>query len=1315
MEVCGRLLAWTALVLLAAPVSARAQADSRPDAPPVLALAALERRSTVVTLARDDYLAAAVDSKDVLLALRVFGPNGVVLAELTHGTDAPKQTALIAAKPGAYRVEVASLDPSAGSCRFTLTQRRARPEDTADVAGWQAFNLAEARRTSFIAASTELAIQGYRAALREWCRTPCAVARARTWLRIGDARLSLGESAQALDAYAAARSGAEQAGDRRQLAAAWSALSAVHLVLGRVDQAHDAGTRALTESRAIADAAEEASALNAIGDVEALRGDTAASLVTYAHARDAARRAGSRRQLARAHLNIGYSRWDLSEADEALAEYGRAATLWKAIGDPEGEARTLNALGHLHAERGHRQQALADYRRARDLFQRMGNRQGLGISLNGLGYVYSGLGDVDAALGHYRQQAEIHRAAGFKEGEGSALAHIGRCLLAKGEAGAALTALTQGLSVIKAIGDRKVEAFATGFLGLAHEALGNASLALQAFERQRYLSVANKDRAEEAYALNSLGRVLEASGRPDESRKVLDLARSLSRDTHDRHGESLALYHLAVLERSLHRLDVALAHVGESLAIAESLRRDVASFDLRASFMASIRSRHELQVDLLMQLNDERPRQGFDRLAFEAVERARARSLLDALAEARDRDTADADITLRDRERALRQELATRIDRLSRLGATAAERSQAAQSQAAQLAGDVDRLTLELQAIEGERRAASPGYAAMASPTPLSLEDVQTRLLDRHTRLLQYFVGEQRSYVWAVGPDTFESVALPGRSRVEELVRDVRTAVASSSDGDAALDALAALVPASVRASGPGVPVLLISPDGPLHFVPFAALPGPAHLPLLAAYDVIHVPSLSTIAMLRDASRVPAAWAKSAVVFADPVFDADDPRLARPRQAGPQMARLSPDVTRATRALRSNAGLRGSGGVPRLLDSRREARAIRAVLPDAHVAMDFAASRAAAVADDLTQYRVLHFATHALVDSARPELSGIVLSLYDSLGRPQDGILRLRDIYGLTLRADLVVLSACSTAVGKHVAGEGLLGLARGFLYAGGRRVLATLWDVDDEATGEIMARFYGAMFGDGLGPAAALRRAQRELAAQPRWRHPRFWAGFVLVGDWQGAPAVRDTAGTRTDAPGMPAQAALGRPRSGGAPLRAAAAAPHHRLRVSAVPGPGIAGRRHPGSGGAEDRRVPGAAGGRGGRDAAGLRGGLERGAGVVPPVASGDHAGWLGSRGLRAATRGSRRRGTDPGLPGLLPGAAGRHGSRSAARLFPRAAHRPDRAAIEPGEGARLDRLRAAREGAPADERYAGVRRGLQRASAAEPQERHRSMRTV
>jgi CHAT domain-containing protein len=318
---------------------------------------------------------------------------------------------------------------------------------------------------------------------------------------------------------------------------------------------------------------------------------------------------------------------------------------------------------------------------------------------------------------------------------------------------------------------------------------------------------------------------------------------------------------------------------------------------------------------------------------------------------------------------------------------------------------------------------------------------------------------------------------------------------------------------------------LAIVAEGALQYVPFGALPLPGQprderlaSPLVLTHEIVSLPSASILALLRDEGSHRGPAPKMAAVLADPVFAADDPRVGTARRgqrrpvAPADQARADavtaelPARDVATRALEPFTTTGARGALSRLPFTRMEAAAVAALAPAASVlrATDFDASLTLATSDRLADYRIVHFATHGLINSARPELSGLALSMVDAKGRNQDGFLRLNTIYNLRLSADLVVLSACQSALGKEIAGEGLVGLTRGFMYAGARRVIASLWQVDDVATAELMKRFYRGLLQERLTPAAALRAAQLELRGQPQWSSPFYWAGFLLQGDWK-------------------------------------------------------------------------------------------------------------------------------------------------------------------------------------------------------------------
>jgi CHAT domain-containing protein len=487
--------------------------------------------------------------------------------------------------------------------------------------------------------------------------------------------------------------------------------------------------------------------------------------------------------------------------------------------------------------------------------------------------------------------------------------------------------------------------------------------------------------------------------------------------------------------------------------------------------------------------------------AFEASERARARSLLDSLTEAGVdlRQGMDPDLVKREQvsKRAF-DDWAERRGRLASAPGTKADTTA--------LAEEYRDLERRYDQVQAEIRSKSPRYAALAQPQPLGLREVQKQVLDPETLLLEYALGEERSYLWAVSSQDQTSYELPPRAEIERAAgsvyerltarlnvsgdpRDRRERIERADAGywqEAGRLSEVLLGPVAKRMAGKRI---LVVPDGALQYLPFAALPVPGGgnepVPMVVEHEIVSLPSASVLAVLRRETKGRTPPGKAVAVLADPVFEPDDPRLP---------------------AARGGAVRSGGPGFPRLAATRQEADAIVAVAARGTTlrAIDFDASRATALSPELAQYRIVHFATHGVFDNETPGLSALILSMLDARGQPQDGFLRLHDIYGLRLPAELVVLSACSTALGKQVRGEGLVGIVRGFMYAGAKRVVASLWKVDDEATGELMSRFYLEMLRENQSPAAALRQAQLAVWRQNRWRPPFYWAAFVLQGEWR-------------------------------------------------------------------------------------------------------------------------------------------------------------------------------------------------------------------
>jgi CHAT domain-containing protein len=298
---------------------------------------------------------------------------------------------------------------------------------------------------------------------------------------------------------------------------------------------------------------------------------------------------------------------------------------------------------------------------------------------------------------------------------------------------------------------------------------------------------------------------------------------------------------------------------------------------------------------------------------------------------------------------------------------------------------------------------------------------------------------------------------------------------------------------------------IVIVADGVLQYIPFAALRNPNSAvaePLVVQHELITLPSASSLAIQRRNLARRKMAPQILAVIADPVFTTNDPRLPK---TIPPVRQESAAAVGDTRRIEHPTELMGQLSIRRLPFTRQEADQILAVVPSATnlKAVDFRANRSLAMSDELSKFRYVHFATHGYLDSTRPDLSAIVLSLVDEDGKPQDGFLRSHDVFNLKLPAELIVLSACETGLGKDVKGEGLVGLTRGFMYAGARRVIVSLWNVNDKATASLMQRVYAGILKTNKTPASSLRAAQIEMWRQKQWQAPYYWAGFVLQGEW--------------------------------------------------------------------------------------------------------------------------------------------------------------------------------------------------------------------
>ena len=826
----------------------------------------------------------------------------------------------------------------------------------------------------------------------------------------------------------------------------------------------------------------------------------------------------------------------LGQTQQAIEKYEQSLPLFRAAGDKKGEAAALLQLGQLHMTLGEMQKALDRFGQALPLFRAAGERQGEVITLSSIGSLHMFLGKSEEALSYYQQAMELARATGFPESEAAALAALGPLYNDLGEPEKAKKSLEQALSVYRALNFRRGQALTLVSLGLLHSFEREPQEALKYNEQALPLFRAEHDRYGEGLALFGICWNRVSSGDYQKGLDYCAQARALQRSIGDGHTEAMTLKQIAVGELNRGNFAASQTAIESAIANVESVRTKVVNPEYRLSFFAGSQDYYAFYIDLLMRLHMQHLEGGYDGKALQASERARARSLLDTLKEANADIRQGVDPALLQRERKTQSRLNARAQaQMELLSGPHTE------AQAKAIAEEVEMLIKDLQQIETEIRQTSPHYAALMQPQPLTLKEIQTQVLDQYTVLLEYSLGEERSYLWVVTSSSITGYELAKRDEIETAAghfynllnvrnKDVKGETSKQravrvAKADLEIPVAAASLSRMVLAPAAGQlgkKRLLIVADGALHFVPFAALPlvrggatsGPR--PLIADHEIVNLPSASTLSVVRQEMAGRTTAPKSVVALADPVFMKDDPRVKRIRDQQLRDSPKSPNeapvrgentIDRQLVKATEDTGVATEGMyVPRLPGTRQEAEQIVAMVRTAEgrLALDFAASRETATNAELSQYRYVHFSTHGLLNSVHPELSGVVFSLVNERGEAQDGFLRAHEIFNLKFPAEVVVLSACQTGIGKDIRGEGLVSLTRGFMHAGAPRVVVSLWDVSDWGTTELMVRFYHGMLKEGMRPAAALRAAQVSLMNDKRWASPYYWASFTLQGEWR-------------------------------------------------------------------------------------------------------------------------------------------------------------------------------------------------------------------
>lgn len=849
---------------------------------------------------------------------------------------------------------------------------------------------------------------------------------------------------------------------------------------------------ALSLWRELKDTRGTATTLARIGDMLRVTNQPKEAEAAYADALALFRSLGQTYQVALTENNLGATLYNRGALDEAGQHYQKALELWSSLPGTEiDRAATLSNEAAMLVESGDYYAALERLLAAAPALERH-PRLGPPL-LNLLGVAYRAVGDLDAAEQYFvRARAALPPNDPRITRLGLRLAQIA---LGRGHVDVAGAGVHDALAAIRGAStpDRLVEAEALDLLGQVEMAGGRFAAALASHEQALAIYRRAEVRRGVATALHHIGAANRRLGRIDAARAGLTEALAMRREIGLTDPEAETRYELGALERDAGALPVARQHLDAAITLIEDIRGRVAGEYSRTVYFANRQKYFAAMVDVLMRLHAVRPAGGHAIAAFEIAERERARSLIDLLRESGSDAHRGVNPELRRQQREHQRQLdfwASRLGRLSgQPGATA------------DVKAAFEQMNVHLTAYRtlDSRIRGTAAEPTLAGAPVFALRQIQHQLLDSTTRLVRIALGERQSYAWFVAPDSITAVTLPPKAEIDrlssqivELMRTARTPATAQrllEEMQRAAGALSEMLLGQIKADLREYRLLVIC-DGLLQLVPFAALPEPGgETALIVRHEIAMLPSASAAIELRQRAGRAAAPGLIAVV-ADAVYEEDDPRLTplKPLPAD------SPDGDLAADEFK--------GG--RLMLARTEADAILEYARSApkFSAFDFAANREAM--QRIGGFQIVHLAAHAIADGVRPELSAVILSQYDAEGRRQPGRVRLHEITtDITLQADVVVLSACSSVDGPDLPGEGVMGLARGFLGAGAASVIGSLNNVHEEPTVELMRVLYGELLGPRRRrPAAALREAQLSMMRNRRFSDPFYWSAFVFIGD---------------------------------------------------------------------------------------------------------------------------------------------------------------------------------------------------------------------
>ena len=782
------------------------------------------------------------------------------------------------------------------------------------------------------------------------------------------------------------------------------------------------------------------------------------------------------------YLAISYE--NNGQIEESYKTYQRAYQINKAVDDKNRMAEALYMSGIILKNRGEYQKALDNLDQALELREELGDQVKVGNVLNVLGIVYWKLGDYDQAIEYYTRVAEIMQAQENESGLANVYNNIGIILDENKQYTRSIDYLERALELFERTENPEGIRTTYGNLGNTYYDMGAYENAESYQHKALHLSRVLNTHEEEVHNLINLSNAQNALGKLDSARIHCELALDKANLLSSPPLIWVATINLGDNYEKRGEYEYAIEHYDKALSIIEDIRHSISGGEFRADYMAQERFAYEGVIHMLGRLHMQEPEKGYDHMAFLYAERSKARSFLDLLSESMARVQKDADPDLLIKQQDCIDNLVSKRQLMIEIAAS----SDPDEAALRQLQDEVNQLEKELQVLKDEMRRVNPRYADLQDPQPASIHNLQSATLDPQTVFLEYYLGDSSSCLWVVTSHTSQMVVLPARDDLLDPIETIRFGLTHPDESNISFfkqsgHKLYELLVQPIESYLEQNTNLVIIPDGELFYLPFEVLltsqPGEtgafSNLPYFVKnHPISYSPSATVWMSLMQGNKRHETINPTLLAFGDPVFQSENTSVeGRPQDAFKRLQYSADEVLKIGTYFKND-------------------------LADIYVQEN--ANEAKVKSSPLNTYNYIHFATHGMINEDQPDYSYLALS-YDPDSK-EDGLLHAAEIFNLDLDADLVVLSACQTGLGRMVKGEGLIGLTRAFIYAGTPSVVVSLWSVADQSTSELMLGFYKNLITDGKDTSRSLRESKLIMLEHPEYAHPFYWAPFVIVGD---------------------------------------------------------------------------------------------------------------------------------------------------------------------------------------------------------------------